>query len=151
VITNTAIILYILALIVAFHIFWTIRTEIRLKKIFSGKKAGNFEEIISNLVRDLNNLNVKENKTEEFIKNIDARLKRSIQGIETIRYNPFPDSGGNQSFTIAMLDENGNGVVLSSLYARERMSFFAKPIKNYKSEIELTEEEKEAIEKAKLS
>jgi len=49
-----------------------------------------------------------------------------------------------------MLNEDGDGVVFSSLYSRERMSIFAKPIKNGKSEYELTEEEKEALKKAKV-
>ena len=49
-----------------------------------------------------------------------------------------------------MLDEDGNGVVLSSLYSRERMSVFAKPIKNNKSEYELTAEEKEALKGAEV-
>jgi len=49
-----------------------------------------------------------------------------------------------------MVNENGDGVVLSSLYSRERMSIFAKPVKNGKSEYELTTEEKEVLEKAKV-
>ena len=49
-----------------------------------------------------------------------------------------------------MLNEEGDGVVLSSLYSRERMSIFAKPIKNGKSEYELTEEEKKLLEKARV-
>jgi len=49
-----------------------------------------------------------------------------------------------------MLDEEGNGVVLSSLYSRERMSIFAKPIKGGRSEYDLTAEEKEALNKARV-
>ena len=65
-------------------------------------------------------------------------------------FNPFPDQGSNQSFAIGMLDEEGNGLVISSLYSRERISVFAKPVKNGKSEYELSTEEKEALEKAKV-
>lgn len=49
-----------------------------------------------------------------------------------------------------MLNEDGDGVVISSLYSRERMSIFAKPIKNGKSEYELTDEEKKSLAKAKV-
>ena len=80
---------------------------------------------------------------------MNRRLRKSIRGVETVRFNPFPDQGSNQSFAIGMVDETGDGVVLSSLYARERMSIFAKPVKGGKSEYELTEEEKEALWKAK--
>ncbi len=70
--------------------------------------------------------------------------------METIRFNPFPDQGSNQSFAVGMLDEDGDGVVFSSLYSRERMSIFAKPIKNGKSEYELTAEEKNVLDKARV-
>ena len=77
-------------------------------------------------------------------------MKKSVRGLETIRFNPFPDQGSNQSFAVGMLNEEGNGVVFSSLYSRERMSIFAKPVKNGKSEYELTTEEKEVLKKAKV-
>ena len=79
-----------------------------------------------------------------------TKLRKSIRGLETIRFNPFPDQGSNQSFAIGMLNEEGDGVVLSSLYSRDRMSVFAKPIKNSKSEYELSAEEKNALQKAKV-
>ena len=89
-------------------------------------------------------------KTEKEIVEINTKLRKSIRGLETVRFNPFPDQGSNQSFAIGMLNEENDGIVLSSLYSRERMSIFAKPIKNGKSEYELTNEEKEAITKAEV-
>ncbi len=71
--------------------------------------------------------------------------------METIRFNPFPDQGSNQSFAIGMLNEDGDGVVISSLYSRDRMSIFAKPVKDKKSTYELSTEEKEALRKAEVS
>ena len=56
-------------------------------------------------------------------------MKKASRGFETIRFNPFPDQGSNQSFAVGMVNEDGDGVVFSSLYSRERMSIFAKPIK----------------------
>ncbi|MEK7113754.1 MAG: DUF4446 family protein, partial [Patescibacteria group bacterium] len=87
---------------------------------------------------------------ESELATINNKLKKSIRGLETIRYNPFPDQGGNQSFALGILNEDGDGVVISSLYSRERMSVFAKPIKNGTSEYELTGEEKEVLEKAEV-
>ena len=81
---------------------------------------------------------------------VNAKLQKSIRGLETVRFNPFSDQGSNQSFAIGMLNEKGDGVVLSSLYSRERMSVFAKPIKGGKSEYELTAEEKEVLKKAEV-
>ena len=52
------------------------------------------------------------------LRQINTKLKKAIRGVETVRFNPFPDQGSNQSFAIGMLSEEGNGVVMSSLYSR---------------------------------
>ncbi|MFA5841064.1 MAG: DUF4446 family protein [Candidatus Paceibacterota bacterium] len=133
-----------------FCTIWIIVTEKRLKKFFLGKKAKDLEDTISILETEINKLNKAKEELEKNIVTINSKLKKSIRGLETIRFNPFPDQGSNQSFAIGMLNEEGSGLVISSLYSRERMSIFAKPIKNGKSEYELTNEEKEALEKAKV-
>jgi hypothetical protein len=60
-----------------------------------------------------------------------------------------PRDGGNQSFSTSFVNENGDGVVISSMYSRDRISIFAKPINKFKSQFETTEEEKQVIERAK--
>lgn len=127
---------------------WVIKTEKRLKKFFIGKKAKDLEDTIINLENDIVELKKAKETTEKELVEINAKLRKSIRGLETVRFNPFPDQGSNQSFVIGILNEDNDGVVLSSLYSRERMSVFAKPIKNGKSEYELTEEEKTALDKA---
>ncbi|MFH1608860.1 MAG: DUF4446 family protein [Patescibacteria group bacterium] len=130
--------------------FWVIKTEKRLKKIFLGKKAKDLEETINILAQDISKLKIAKEKTEKDLEEINKKLKKSIRGLETIRFNPFPDQGSNQSFAIGILNEENDGVVISSLYSRERMSIFAKPIKNGKSDHELTNEEKEALKRAEV-
>ncbi len=84
---------------------------------------------------------------------IDKKLSRTVSGNETVRFNPFQGAGlgGNQSFATALINAEGDGVVISSLYSRDRVSIFSKPIKKFSSEYELTAEEKEALQKAKGS
>ena len=130
--------------------FWVIVTERRLKRFFSGKKAKDLEDTIVSLEADIANLKKTINEMQRDATEMNTKLKKSVRGLETIRFNPYPLQGSNQSFAIGMLNEEGDGVVLSSLYSRERMSVFAKPIKNNKSEYELSDEEKEALEKAKV-
>ncbi|MCM2339250.1 MAG: DUF4446 family protein [Burkholderiales bacterium] len=129
---------------------WIIRTEKRLKRFFAGKKGKDLEENIILLEKNIANLESAKTKIEKELIEVNNKLKKSIRGMETIRFNPFPDQGSNQSFAVGMLNEDGDGVVFSSLYSRERMSVFAKPIKNGKSEYELTAEEKEVLSKAKV-
>jgi len=85
---------------------------------------------------------------KEEMKELKEKNKLNLQKIGIVRYNPFSEVGGNQSFSIALLDENDNGIIITSHYLREFNRVYAKPIKNGKSEYSLTKEEKEAIEKA---
>ncbi len=129
---------------------WIFVTEKRLKRFFLGKTAKDLEETIKVLEDNIIKLNRAKEKIEKDVVLINSKLQKSIRGLETIRFNPFPDQGSNQSFAIGMLNEEGDGLVISSLYSRERMSVFAKPIKGGKSEYELTNEEREALTKAKV-
>ena len=129
---------------------WVFTTEKRLKRFFLGKKAKDLEDTIVSLEQDIVDLKSAKASIQKEVAVINTKLKKSICGLETVRFNPFPDQGSNQSFAIGMLNEDGDGGVFSSLYSRERMSVFAKPIKNNKSEYELSAEEKEALEKAKI-
>src|SRR6185369_3846142 len=101
------------------------------------------EAIIASLVKTTATLEHNDEKINCEIDAIELRLKKSIRGVETIRFNPFKDSGGNHSFATALISEEGDGVVISSLYARDRVNIFAKPIKKHVSDFELTGEEQE--------
>ena len=139
-----------LGVIILVEAIWIVKTEKRLRRFFLGKKAKDLEETIFNLEKDILKLKESKENTEKELVVINKKLKKSIQGLEVIRFNPFPDQGSNQSFAIGMMNEENNGVVISSLYSRERMSIFAKPIKNGNSEYELTNEEKDALNKASI-
>ena len=128
---------------------WAFSTEKRLKKFFAGKKAKDLEDTLSTLQSEIEKFRKEKESIQKEIITINSKLKKSIRGLETVRFNPFPDQGSNQSFAIGMLNEEGNGLVISSLYSRERMSIFAKPVKAGVSEYELTLAEKEALNKAK--
>lgn len=71
-----------------------------------------------------------------------------IQKIGIVRFNPFKETGGDQSFSIALLDGNNSGLVVTSLYTREKNRIYAKPIKQGEPEYQLSAEEKEAIVRA---
>lgn len=138
-------------LVVIVILIWLFKIESRLKRFFLGKKGSDLEDTLSSIGHDVSVLGTNHTTLSKKVEHIDVRVRRSIQGVETIRFNPFPDQGSNQSFAISFLNEEGSGVVISSLYSRERMSIFAKPIQNNTSAFELTEEESEAVTKAKLS
>lgn len=138
--------LFLAIIVLAFFVF---RANSKIEKLLQGKDSKSLEDTFNYILEEVKRMNQNQDITERTLKNFNARIKRSISGFKTIRFNPFPESGGNQSFAIALLNEEGDGVVISSLYTREKTSVFAKPIKNRQSEFELTTEEKKALDEAK--
>ena len=139
--------LYICISITIILIGWIIRLEIRINKLLIGKDARSLEDSIDNAKKEIEHLQKFEKDSLAYFAFIESRITRAVQSVETIRFNPFKGNGegGNQSFSTAFINEKGDGVVLSSLYSRERVSIFSKPIKHFGSEFDLTEEEKSVI------
>jgi hypothetical protein len=82
------------------------------------------------------------------INRIKEEDKFHIQRVGLVRFNPFAETGGDHSFALAILDGKNCGVVITGLHTRERTRVYLKAIKNGKSEINLSEDEKKAITKA---
>jgi uncharacterized protein DUF4446 len=76
---------------------------------------------------------------------LEDRTKRSLQHIGLVRFNPFEDTGSDQSFAIALLDDSRDGVVISSLHGRSNTRVFAKPVSGGESAHALSDEETQAI------
>lgn len=141
------------ALLVAIiAVLYAIALKRRFKRLMLGRN-GSIEESIAILSRDMKDIKKFRTELEAYLKIAESRLQGSIAGLGVVRFNPFSGdgSGGNQSFAAAFLDEGGHGVVFSSLYARDRVGLYAKPIEKGVSSYELTAEEKEAIAQAKQS
>jgi hypothetical protein len=78
----------------------------------------------------------------------ETQGRGAIQRVGVVRYNPFQDTGSNQSFVVAMLDGAGDGFVLSSLHSRQQTRVFLKSVAGGKADGALSEEEAEAIRRA---
>ena len=150
---TTNIIIYSLIFLAAILIAIIIRLEIRIKNLMRGQNGASLEDAFNSMQEDISNLHDFEKEMKHYLTSVEKRLRRSVQAVETIRYNPFKGtgSGGNQSFATTLLTEEGDGVVISSLYSREHVRVFSKPLKAHKSEFELTEEELDVLNKAKES
>jgi hypothetical protein len=79
---------------------------------------------------------------------LDERSRDALRHVGIVRFNPFEDTGSNQSFALALLDDRGNGVVVSSLHSRQSTRVYLKPISGGRSEITLSDEEAEAVRRA---
>ena len=137
--------IYILMGAVVILLAWIVRLEMRITRLLAGKDAKTLEDTIVRLRDELTKLFVHKKNTDERLNEIDGRVKKSVQWVETVRFNPFRDQGGNQSFSTLLVNEHGDGVVLTGLHTRDKSNIYAKPIKNKNSEYDLSDEEKELI------
>jgi len=136
------------ATFVVLALFWLISLEVRLKRLFRGSDGKDLAGVLAGVKNDLEGLQGRVGKIDEYLKRAEPRLKMSLKHVGVVRFNSFKDVGGNQSFALALLDEGKNGVVISSLYGREANRTYAKPIEAGTSGYQLSEEEGEAIQKA---
>lgn len=143
--TLSNILIIALILIVISLVVWLWLMNQRINRLFTGRQGQSLEELAENYGQELKALHASRQEIERFLIQADARLATSVRHVRTLRYNPFPDQGGSQSFTTALLDEKGNGVILTGLHARDTMRVYAKPIRAHTSEIELTQEERSAL------
>jgi hypothetical protein len=142
------IILCIATLILLGLVIWM---YIKLRRFLVNVDAHNIGESLTHVSTNLKDLQNFRSEMELYLTTVEKRLRKSVQSIHTIRFNPFKGTGGgsNQSFATTLLTEDGDGVVISSLYARDHVSVYGKPISNHQSSYELSDEEKESLDNAK--
>ena len=148
--------LIIILLISVLSIILLILNHLKLTKLKNEysefmKKLGNGKNIDENLKVYMDRVQKVEDLNKEIIQyceRLDKTVDTCIQKIGIVRYNAFKDTGSDLSFTLALLDEKNNGVVLNGIYSREMSNIYAKPVKDGKSQYTLSEEEQEAIKRA---
>lgn len=116
-----------------------------LNKLGNGK---NIEEDLENYMYRVERVEKQNGEITQNIKNIEKDMTKCIQKTGIVRYSAFKDTGSDLSFTLALLDENNDGVVLNGIYSREMSNIYAKPVIKGDSTYTLSQEEKEAIQKA---
>lgn len=131
-------------------LFISLYSKKRITRILNGKNSKDIDEVLMQIYKNLSVLDQFRTKTTADMNILNNKVGRAIQSVETVRFNPFKGtgSGGNQSFATAMIDEKGDGVIISSLYSSDRVSVFAKPISGLSSTFELTEEEANVLQLA---
>jgi len=149
--------LLVVALVVAVVVLgvwvaWLQRSEAvlrrRLRRVLPQGESGGIDEILDRQLKSVESLSERVDALNKLHHELEHLSQRTIQKVAVIRYNPFADTGGDQSFAIALLDSLGNGVVVSSLHSRTDTRVFAKPVTSGRSKFQLSDEEQDAIKKA---
>jgi hypothetical protein len=152
-VTNAAPFIAIIASLLAIlALIYATLLERRLSRLTLGR-TGSLEETLNVLSRDMRDMQEFKSEVERYLKLVEQRLRGSVSGVGLVRFNPFSTDGqgGNQSYAAAFIDEEGSGVVLSTLYARNHVGVYAKPLEKGLSTYELSDEEKRAIAEARQS
>lgn len=122
--------------------------ENRYKKMMKGTTTQNLEELI---VSNLDSISSSEEKSKECIKELEElkqKTKTCVQKIAITRYKAFEDIGSDLSFSIAMLDENNDGLILTGIFGRNESTTYAKPVDKGISRYDLSEEELDVLNEA---
>lgn len=119
-------------------------------KLSKGVTDKSLKSVLENLIKNHANNKKDINYLKAYCDRIHKEGFFHIQKIGLIRFNPFKDTGGDQSFILSLVDGNNTGVIISGLYARSGTRWYAKKVVKGKSlEHELSDEEKTALEEAK--
>jgi hypothetical protein len=113
--------------------------------LMMGTSGGNLESMLNEHIAQVRETADRVESVDQLAHRLEKAAFFSLQHLGVVRYNPFSGTGGDQSFAIALVDGHGNGVVLSSLHARDLTRVYAKPLKKWESTYSLTDEEKQAI------
>ncbi len=142
---------FVTLILVASNIFlfrYSYQIGQKIDKLLEKGKIKDFKDIFLSQKDKINDLEEKIKESFLRIESLEKISEKTIQKIGIVRFDPFNEMGGKQSFAVAALDDKNNGFIISSLFVKEGNRVFAKPIKNGKSEYVLSNEELEAIKKA---
>ncbi len=120
----------------------------KYKSFMEGKDAKSLEETIITRFRQVDDLKVNQELQNKDIQALKANILKTYQKFGLVKYDAFNEMGGQLSFSLAMLDKKNNGFLLNTVHNREGSYTYVKEIFDGKSEINLSEEEGEALNKA---
>ena len=122
----------------------------RYSSLTKGADDGSLIAAFDRHVEDVQSLSYRVDALASTCQSLQEDVKLSLRRVGIIRYNPFSDTGGDQSFALALLDDQGDGVILSSIFGRNESRLYAKPVRGGKSKYTLSKEEDQAIIQASL-
>lgn len=117
-------------------------------RLTKGAKGTSLTKVLDKILSEQEEASKDISELEREIKRLEEEGTLHIQKVGLIRFNPFKELGGDHSFSLALLDEENTGVILTGLHTRERTRVYVKEVVKGKSKIEHSAEEKKALKKA---
>ncbi len=116
--------------------------------LFSKDADGNTVKTLGKILSKLKENDKEFGKIDSQIQEMISEAKLHVQKTSLVRFNPFDETGGDHSFSLALLNGKNTGILITGLHTRERTRLYVKPVKSGKSSYELSKEELSAIDKA---
>jgi hypothetical protein len=148
-------VLVIVALLLIFLVGWVALIEYRYQKLagsfrllMTGRGGADLEATLIDFVSRIDRIEKGAEQSSRRIGLMEAKSPYGLQHLGVVRFNPFQDKGGDQSFVVAILDDHADGTVLTSIASRVDTRIYAKPVVGGQSTYNLTGEERQAIARA---
>jgi hypothetical protein len=145
-----------LAVAVVLLVAWQGSTNLRLNRLLRQYRqlaTGIEGQPLDELLQKILDRGAIESQTlsrlESDLSRLGAEVQTHIQNVGLVRYNAFDDTGGDQSYALALLDDHGNGAIVNGLFHRTECRVYVKPVQDWKSIYSMSDEESEAIRKAR--
>jgi len=145
-----------LTILMIVGVVWVLDLQARLRRlqsrhenVFAGEEDAGLATALANLASRLSETTARTERLVTRAEQIDATLAHAVQAMGLVRFRAFQDTGGDQSFALALVDGEGNGVVISALYGRGATRIYAKPVQGWLSSKALGEEEEKALAQAR--
>ncbi|RLC83339.1 MAG: hypothetical protein DRJ03_17500 [Chloroflexi bacterium] len=148
-----------LTILVIVGVVWILDLQSRISRLkqraetpfiaVEGEDDANLTAVVKTLASRLAETNARTERLVARAQQVDETLAHTVQGMGMVRFRAFKDTGGDQSFALALADGEGNGVVLSALYGRGATRIYAKPVQSWLSPKPLGEEEEQALAEAR--
>lgn len=129
--------------------FWVYKTSAHYSKLIRATGKLELKAALEKLLDEQEKVNLHLKELEGLVAELEKKGEGHFQKMGVVRFNPFSETGGDQSFALSLLDQKDSGVVILSLHNREGTRIYAKTVKTGKSRYELSKEETKAIEEAR--
>ncbi len=147
-----------LGVCLALHLLWVLvlalllaRTRTlskRLQRLTAGATGVSLERVLMDHLARVEEVDTRQRQIDQRVSALEARIPLCVQHVGLVRYDAFEDVGGQQSFSLAMLDAQQNGMILTSVYSRSDVRVYAKAIRRGQPSHPLSEEELQAMRSA---
>ncbi|HEY5588354.1 MAG TPA: DUF4446 family protein [Candidatus Paceibacterota bacterium] len=124
------------------------KIETKYRKLMRGVNKRNLEDIVVSYLDKIDEVKDQNDILKEEYEQINGKLITCVQNTSMVRYKAFDNMGSDLSFSIALLDGVGSGVILTSIYGRNESTTYAKPIDKGISRYELSKEESKVLQQA---